>query len=240
MAGYEWDDMYKEDVCRAITKLDLVEISIVSTPANPYALFQVAKKFFDAETKSLKALQMEKKEEEIPEEIPAETVEVKEEVAEVKAEEIVTAETPNETPNPTTEEVPAGETPAIVEEATPTIDMTVEEGKSQDVKAVENPPETPTGVTEEKVKDLIVEAVNLATKELSKAFEIKLSAIVKENSDLKTALGDQEKKYAKLEKEVLNIETIRPSSHSTIKSVAPRPLTDSDILDSLRRTGARV
>lgn len=100
------------------------------------------------------------------------------------------------------------------------------------MKAVENPPETPiNGVTEEKVKDLIAEAVNLATKEISRAFEIKLSAIDKENSELKSALVDQEKKYSKLEKEVLNIETAKPSSIT--KSVSVRPLTDELILQSI-------
>lgn len=61
MAGYEWDDLYSEKVTRIITKLDLVEISVVSTPANPYALFQVAKDFFTEETKALKSLATQKK-----------------------------------------------------------------------------------------------------------------------------------------------------------------------------------
>lgn len=61
MAGYEWDDLYSEDVIRVITKVDLVEVSIVSTPCNPYALFQVAKDFFVEETKTLKTLATQKK-----------------------------------------------------------------------------------------------------------------------------------------------------------------------------------
>jgi phage head maturation protease len=61
MAGYTWDDMDRQDVIRVITKLDLVEISVVSIPANPYALFKVAKKFFDLETKSIKSLAMQAK-----------------------------------------------------------------------------------------------------------------------------------------------------------------------------------
>lgn len=247
MAGYEWDDLYGEDVIRVITKVDLVEVSVVSTPCNPYALFQVAKDFFVEETKALKAFAMQKKgapneEEDKPEEAKVEEEAKKEEVTEVKeAEEVKEEETPNTNPNPTTEEVPAGETTVLVEEPKAPTETAEEEGKSEDVKAVENPPEKPiNGISEEKAKDLIAEAVNLATKELSRAFEVKLSAIVKENGELKTALIDQEKKYAKLEKEVLNIETVRPSSHSTVKSVMPRQLTDADILESIRRTGARV
>lgn len=252
MAGYEWDDLYRDDVVRIITKVDLVEVSVVSTPCNPYALFQVAKDFFVEETKSLKAFAMQAKgapneeevkpEEEKPTEEPAQEEEKKEEVTEVKeVEEVKEEDTPTTNPNPTTEEVPASETPAIVEEATPQIDTAVEEGKSEVVKADENPTEKPIdGISEEKAKDLIAEAVNLATKELSRAFEVKLSAIVKENSELKTALGDQEKKYTKLENELLNIETVRPSSRGTMKSATLRPLTDADILGAIRSTGARV
>jgi HK97 family phage prohead protease len=232
-AGYEWDDLYRDDVIRIITKVDLVEVSIVSTPANPYALFQVAKDFFVEETKALKAFAMQKKgapneeETKVENEEKVETTEVKE------AEEVKEEETPNETPNTTTEEVISGETPEIVEEVTPPIDTTVEEGKSEDVEAVENPTETPiNGISEEKAKDLIAEAVNLATKELSKSFEFKLSEIAKENSELKSALSDQEKKYTKLEKEVLNIEIAKPSSFNQ-KSTTVRQLTDEDILQSI-------
>lgn len=56
MPGYSWDDVYSQDAIRVITELDLAEISIVATPANPYALFQVAKAFFAEETKRLKSL----------------------------------------------------------------------------------------------------------------------------------------------------------------------------------------
>lgn len=246
MAGYEWDDLYRDDVVRIITKVDLVEVSVVSTPCNPYALFQVAKDFFVEETKSLKAFAMQAKgapneiEEPKTEEVIVEN-EVKDEPTEVAVEEVKEAETPNETPNPTPEEVPAGETPVIAEEVTPPSDTTGEEGKSEVVKVDENPTEKSIdGISEEKAKDLIAEAVNLATKEISRAFEVKLSNIVKENGELKTALSEQEKKYAKLEKEVLNIETVRPSSHSTMKSATLRPLTDADILGAIRSTGARV
>lgn len=51
------DSLWDEDIVRVIKKLDLVEISIVSTPANGYALFSVAKSvknfFRELATKSL-------------------------------------------------------------------------------------------------------------------------------------------------------------------------------------------
>lgn len=61
MAGYTWDDIYSDDVVRVITKLDLAEISVVSVPANPFAMFQVAKMFFTEETKALKSLYTQQK-----------------------------------------------------------------------------------------------------------------------------------------------------------------------------------
>jgi len=230
MAWYSWDDLYNEKTVRVITKLDLVEISVVSTPANPYALFQVAKDFFIEETKALKAFATQKKW------APNEEEEVKTE--EVTTE--ITTETPPETteevtppevnPNTTEEEGKSVET-TETQEATPS--TASEEEKSEDVKAVEKPTETPeNGVTEEQVKALITESVNLAIKEISKAFEVKLSSITKENEELKSSLSDQEKKYAKLENEVLNIETVRPSTN-TVKSMNTKTLTDEMILKSI-------
>jgi hypothetical protein len=82
------------------------------------------------------------------------------------------------------------------------------------------------------VKALITESVNLAIKEISKAFEVKLSSLTKENEELKSSLSEQEKKYKKLENEVLNIETVRPSTN-TVKSMNTKTLTDEMILKSI-------
>ena len=87
-------------------------------------------------------------------------------------------------------------------------------------------------MTEDQVKALITESVNLAIKEISQAFEIKLSSITKENEDLKSSLSEQEKKYAKLENEVLNIETVRPSK-STVKSMTAPIITDDLCLKTI-------
>lgn len=237
MPGYSWDDLYTDNSVRVITKLDLVEISVVSTPANPYALFQVAKDFFIEETKALKSLATQKKG------APNENEEVPE--TEVKSEEVVTPEVTPETQPETTEEVtPTEVNPNTTEEEAKSVENTEtqevtpstasEEEKSEDVKAVEEPTETPeNGVTEEQVKALITESVNLAIKEISQAFEIKLSSINKENEELKSALSDQEKKYAKLENEVLSIETVRPSSKSAVKSINAPVITDDLCLKTI-------
>lgn len=53
--GATWDEFYASDL-RRITKVDLVEVSVVSVPANPAALFDVSKavrKALAIETKSL-------------------------------------------------------------------------------------------------------------------------------------------------------------------------------------------
>lgn len=231
MAGYEWDDLYSEDVVRVITKVDLVEVSIVSTPCNPYALFQVAKDFFVEETKSLKTMATQKKG------APNEHEE---------APVVETTEVPAQTEtNTTTVEVPAGETPAIVEETvvpetdTTVIenDTTVEEAKTEVVKGDEKPEETPiNGITEEEAKTLITEAVNAVTKALTEAFEAKLKTLVTDEIEtLKKSFEDQEKKHTKLEKEVLNIETVRPGRGATVKSSAPVAITDEMVLKSLSR-----
>ena len=82
------------------------------------------------------------------------------------------------------------------------------------------------------MKALIQDSVNLAIKEISQAFELKLSSINKENEELKSALSDQEKKYAKLENEVLSIETVRPSK-STVKSMTAPVITDDLCLKTI-------
>lgn len=134
-------------------------------------------------------------------------------------------------------EVPAGETPAIVEEVTPPIDTTVEEAKTEVVKGDEKPAETPiNGITEDEVKTLIAEAVDATTKTLTKAFEDTLKKLVTDEVEtIKKSLGEQERKYTKLEKEVLNIETVRPGRVSTVKSMTQVPVTDEMVLKNLGR-----
>lgn len=216
MAGYSWDDLYNENTYRIITKLDLVEISVVSTPANPYALFQVAKDFFIEETKALKSLATQKKW--APNEI----------------EEEATGESPAEiTPTPTGEEVPTGESPETPEE------KSIESTTPEDTEATppesgsEEPTDTPTGITEEEVKALIAEAVETVSKELSLAFEQKLATLSSENEELKALIAKIEEKSAKIEKDVLKIEVPRGSTRSQwVKRVI---LTDEMVLKTIGR-----
>lgn len=96
--GYEpgatWEDVWNDNtVIRTIKELDLIEISVVSTPANPNAVFSLeksVKSFFD-ETKTEWKKLLEKKEEtpETPEDTPTDN-------EDAPAEE--TTETPPTTP----------------------------------------------------------------------------------------------------------------------------------------------
>lgn len=61
--GYNWEDLYANGVVRTIKELDLVEISVVSTPANPNAVFGIEKSvkgFFEKELKNWKEILDEK------------------------------------------------------------------------------------------------------------------------------------------------------------------------------------
>lgn len=53
--GHDVDEMWTNDSIRVIKKIDLVEISIVSTPMNPYAFINSVKDFFATEKKDLLA-----------------------------------------------------------------------------------------------------------------------------------------------------------------------------------------
>lgn len=47
--------MWNNESIRVIKKIDLVEISVVATPMNPFAFINSVKKFFDMEKKDLLA-----------------------------------------------------------------------------------------------------------------------------------------------------------------------------------------
>lgn len=133
--GATWEEFYAADV-RRITKVDLVEVSVVSVPANPAALFDVSKavrKALAIETKSLvpksvaeaKAAEA-KSGDETTEEATAAVAEASEGKTDTAGEEAAAAtetpETVSETVSEPAEnagkensdegEVPAGETPA--------------------------------------------------------------------------------------------------------------------------------
>jgi len=52
-AGYDVNDIWEDDSIRVIKKVDLVEISVVSIPMNPFAFISSVKKFFEVEKKDL-------------------------------------------------------------------------------------------------------------------------------------------------------------------------------------------
>lgn len=226
-AGYDWNDLDREGVKRVITEVDLVEISVVSTPANPYALFQAAKAFFAEETKSLKAYG--------PLERRGAPNETGEETPETPAPEVTPPaepETPTIDPAPT--EVPAQDEPKPTEgegkeaetppsEETPTADPATpaEEVTAPVVKADEEPEETPKNVTLEEVKALIAASVGEAIGALTQALESKLSEGV---TDIKTLVGTLETKQKALEDDLLNIETLRPGKKQEQKD-APKLIT---------------
>lgn len=232
MAGYTWDDIYADDVVRVITKLDLAEISVVSVPANPFAMFQVAKMFFTEETKALKSLSTQQKwapnewgdwdNQEEPNGVETEQ----------KEGEQPTGESPAEvTPNPTGEEATTGESPETPEEKS--IEGTAPEGEeaSSPESGDEEPTDTPTGVTEDEVKALIAEAVEKVSKELSLAFEQKLVTLSSENAELKAFIAKVEEKSAQIEKDVLKIEVPRGSTRTQwVKRIV---LTDEMVLKTI-------
>lgn len=168
------DKLDYNDVVRKITKLDLVEISVVNTPANPSSLFTMQKAvraFFEwIEKRSVIELQKRDIEEEAAEEvITTETTEdtVEEVVEETTEEEIQgdEVETTGESPEPPTEEDKNPE---------PAVEITAEEEPTTEV--VEDPQaETESGEMR-KVLDLFDQAMGVI--ELQNGKIEKLEAIV--------------------------------------------------------------
>lgn|GEM_PF-6072236 len=116
------DNIWDESVKRIIEKVDLVENSIVSTPANPDALFTMeksVKSFFS---------KMEKAElKNINNPITSNDMKKKENLLEAKDEGAVEETTPESTENAET----PGETPESVEEATPATPADETSGKEE-------------------------------------------------------------------------------------------------------------
>lgn len=116
----EKDSVWDSSLIRVIKSLDLVEISIVSTPANGNALFTVAKsvKSYFNEMVATKSFSLSKKDAEQVEAKPVEKVEEKpvEKVEEVKPAEEKPVEKPVEEVTPTEEKQPVAP-PANADEA---------------------------------------------------------------------------------------------------------------------------
>jgi HK97 family phage prohead protease len=173
---------------REVSSLDLVEISVVATPANPSTLFTLAKslkKMFDdmkVEKKDIGITPEPQAPVETPEVVPPEsetpTEESKEVDVEVPPETVDTVETP----------APAE---VIPEDITP--------DTSEVVKADEDPIVTPDEVTDDEVKALME---SIVTESLEKATAPLHAQIL----ELKTALDCLQEKHTALESDILKIE----------------------------------
>lgn len=250
---------YREDGnrdIREITELDLVEISVVSTPANPSSLFTLAKSlrllFAEAEQKEAEDIAAAETPAPVAEETPAPetpTTPEEEEKGKTKCktcgkmhdgecdpEDIQSPEDPEtdsskkdiQTDPKTEKEAPAGETPATPE----TVDVPATD-KSEPVKAGEETPETPApvaGLTEEEAKSLIEAAVQEAIAPVAKALE----DIAKAYKDLEEKHTKLTEEHKQLESDVLKIE-VRPGKVATRATTPTQraPLTDAMVLRSI-------
>lgn len=230
---------------RTITELDLIEISVVSTPANPSSLFTLAK--------SLKNLfsEMDKKEAEgepqkdeitPPEEQKAEDEEKgkkpnkkeddededETEIAAAKKKSLEEEEAKKAAEeNPKTEkEAPAGETPATPE----TVEVPAPDN-STPVEAGKETPEVPApvGLTEDEVKSLIETAVREAVEPIATELaEMKKAQVVLETAqtELEGKTTAIETSHKELEADVLKIEI--PAGGFSRKTTSQKSVVISD------------
>lgn len=217
-AGYSWDDLWTDGIIRVITEVDLVEISVVATPANPYALFQTAKDFFIEETKTLKSLARKGAPNEHTEETKS-----------TEGGETPESTEPTTTPTPTGEEAPAGETPAPVEGQAP------EGGEAPAGESpAEKPEDTPKSVTLEEVKALVDEAVEKAISEFSKTVEAQVKAVSDENVELKKQNEKLEETLTQVETDIKNIEIPRSATPGNTTTARKNfVVTDEMVIKSL-------
>jgi len=178
-----------EKEIREITDLDLVEISVVSTPANKSSLFTLTKSlkdFFD------KIRETEKKAIETQEETPTESVSENEEKPQ---------ETPKESVEISEEEEKTTEAPEMIEEVTeaPT------EGAET---AGENPETTETVASESEETNIDVEAVKEQVEELKKAL-----------ANLTTTLDEKVGKISEIQKELDEVKSLAESNDKAMKKI---------------------
>ena len=176
---------------RVITELDLVEISVVSTPANPGSIFTLSKsirEFFltkDADASVVK--------EEIIESVQPEASGV---ITPVPKTEVETVSAVTE---------PVTETPAQEAQPTETQPQTTEtSGATPETPAVVVVEEAPKAETPSEVEILTSEVNALKTKleELAKLNE----ALVSENAKLKTDNGEKDKAISELSTKTISLE----------------------------------
>lgn len=178
--GCSWEDVWYGNTTRTIKELDLIEISVVSTPANPHAVFSLEKSiksFFDEEAKKWKDLLESKEKKETPE--TADDTPEGEEIADVASEVLNTegGEKSGESPQ-VSEEAPVvnaenaetgSETPApeVPEEKSAQVERKSFEGLEAKVKGLEDEVKTAKDFNLKLVE--VIEALNAEMKGVKEA-----------------------------------------------------------------------
>jgi len=257
---------YREDGnrdIREITELDLIEISVVSTPANPSSLFTLAKSlrllFAEAEQKEAEDIAAAEAAPEAPapvaEETPAPetptTPEGKpEETPEEEKGKKPSKKEDDEEEDPicgpagvdeksTEPETPTQTDPKTEEEApageTPATPETVDVPATDKTKPVEGGEETPeTPAPAGLTEDEVKSLIEAAVKEAVTPVSKALEDIAKAYKDLEEKHTKLESEHKQLEGDVLKIE-VRPGAVAT-RSTTPsqrKPLTDAMVLRSI-------
>ncbi len=241
-AGYDYDDLYSEESVRVITKLDLVEISVVATPMNAYSFISSVKKFFAEEIKEFK--QLAGKEVEVVDE-PAPTeptkvdedggqvVEKEDEPEPIKIEEetpapVVPAEDPapaegaeKETQGSGGEDAGGNPAPVVIPEAPAPVE-------SASVEAAEEAQKAAKAALLEEVKPLVAEMVKSAV-------ESATATLTKQNMELNETLAGIKQVVEAQTKALQNIEAptivgIRTAPAGSVKNFS---VSDKFILQTI-------
>ncbi len=164
--GCSWEDVWYGNTTRTIKELDLIEISVVSTPANPHAVFSLeksVKSFFDEEAKKWKELLDSKEKKETPE------------TADDTPQEVI-ADVAQEALNTEGSET-GGETPQVSEEAPVVEALNAETGS--ETPAPEVPEEKSIQVERKSFEGLEAKVAGLESElKTAKEFNLKLVEVI--------------------------------------------------------------
>lgn len=209
--GYDYDALYSEDAIRVITKLELVEISVVATPMNPYSFISSVKKQMEMEMKAIKALAGKSTDDDGGEQEPEPAPEA------VVEEPVVTEDEPEE-PKVIPEEPAAPEEPAPAEGAEPNTQGSGGEDAGGNPAPVETP-EAPAPV-----ESTPVEAGQEAEKAIDAALE-KVKPLVAEMvaDAVKNATTDLTNENTALKNAVIELKGQVESAINALKSIEAGP-----------------
>ena len=179
--NYTEDDEWNITDCTCIIKeLELLEISLVSIPANPYALRKSIGDCFNSKSTEMPEEEKIETPETEEEKVVEEETPVEEEVVEEKEAEVETAEIPNEEAE--TEEMSEEDNENNADEQSEISDEADEEAEKSDEKPDTEMKETP----EEKSFDLIRKEF----KEEIKSKDAEIKAFAKRQDDLEKKLSE--------------------------------------------------